>query len=617
MSDISPGTLRRAWHVASEFKLGIIVYLIAILAAALIGSFIPLLFKDLINEAIPRRSVSLLLEFGLVLTLLTVSQTGLGVLSRYLQSVIGEGIIYRLRVRLFEHLQRLSLSFFTHSQTGAVISRVNNDVVSSQQVIGTLGSLVSDAATLVFTLLFMFELSPVVTGISLVVVPILLGLDRLLGKRLAHYARLQMQANAEMTAFEQERFNVSGSLLVALFGNRRRESTTFRHHAGSVRDAGVRFALFGRLYFSTLSLLGGLATVVVYVVGGDEAILHTLSLGALVALAQYVTRLFGPLTDLSSARVNLLQALVSFDRVHEVLDLEPEVAEPAVPVHLEHPRGEIAFAHVSFRYPTATALASLAKDPMRDAAPERSLALEDVDLVIQAGTMVALVGPSGAGKTTVTNLVTRLYDPTEGRILLDGVDLRDLDLAQLRRLIGVVSQDPFLFHDTVRANLRYADPDASDEAVEHAVAASQLLELVERLPEGLDTLVGERGYRLSGGEKQRLAIARVLIKNPQIVILDEATSSLDSTNEALIQEAIATTLRGRTSIVIAHRLSTVLDADKIAVFSGGRLVGEGRHEDLLAIGGVYAELFERQFRTKAPVSELDASAPPSAWNATP
>jgi ATP-binding cassette subfamily B protein len=606
MSDISPGTLRHAWEVASAFKLGLVVYLLAILAAALVGSFIPLLFKDLINEAIPRRSVSLLLELGAVLTLLTVAQTGLGILSRYLQSVIGEGIIYRLRVRLFEHLQRLSLSFFTHSQTGSIISRVNNDVVASQQVIGTLGSLVSDAATLVFTLLFMFELSPVVTGISLLVVPILLGLDRLLGKRLAHYARVQMQANAEMTAFEQERFNVSGSLLVALFGNRQRESAIFRQQAGAVRDAGVRFALFGRLYFSTLSLLGGLATVVVYVVGGHEAILRTLSLGALVALAQYVTRLFGPLTDLSSARVNLLQALVSFDRVYEVLNVEPEVAEPANPVHLANPRGRITFEQVSFRYPTASPLASLAKDPTRDLVPERAWALRRVDLVIEEGTMVALVGPSGAGKTTVTNLVTRLYDPTEGRVLLDGVDLRDLDLGELRRAIGVVSQDPFLFHDTVRANLRYANWDASEEELLAAVAASQLTELIERLPEGLDTLVGERGYRLSGGEKQRLSIARVLIKNPRIVILDEATSSLDSSNEALIQEAIATTLVGRTSIVIAHRLSTVLDAHKIAVLVGGRVVDQGRHDELLARGGVYAELFERQFRTSASTTGIEA-----------
>jgi ATP-binding cassette subfamily B protein len=572
------------------------MYLGAILLAALFGSLTPLLFKDLINNAIPRDSVHLLIIYATILGALTFAQTGVGVLSRYLQSVIGEGIIYRLRLRLFEHMQTLSLSFFTHSQTGSIISRVNNDVVASQQVVGTLGSLVSDVATLVFTLFFMFELSPQVTAIALLVIPVLIALDRLLGKRLTRYARVQMQANAEMTAFEQERFNVSGSLLVSLFGNRRRESEQFRTQAAEVREAGIRFALFGRLYYSALALMGGIGTVAVYAIGGDEAIHHALTLGALVALAQYVTKLFAPLTDLSSARVNLLQALVSFDRVYEVLDLVPEVQNPTQPIYLPKPAGHISFEHVSFRYPSAMPLASLAKNSTATESVNDDYALFDISMTLEQGSMTALVGHSGAGKTTITNLITRLYDPTDGVINFDGVDLRKLDLEELRMLIGVVSQDPFLFHDTVRANLLYANIRATTQELMAAVEASQLRELIDRLPQGLDTLVGERGYRLSGGEKQRMSIARVLLKDPKVVVLDEATSSLDSTNEARIQEALGRTLKGRTSLVIAHRLSTVLDADVIVVLDHGMIAETGSHLTLMAQQGLYAQVFDRQFR---------------------
>ncbi|KJE77639.1 ABC transporter ATP-binding protein [Ferrimicrobium acidiphilum] len=605
VKDIDSRTLGRAWQVTKEFRFGITLYLLAILLAALFGSLTPLLFKDLINNAIPRGSVHLLIIYAVILGVLTLAQTGVGVLSRYLQSVIGEGIIYRLRIRLFEHMQTLSLSFFTHSQTGSIISRVNNDVVASQQVVGTLGSLVSDVATLVFTLFFMFELSPQVTILALLIVPVLIALDRLLGKRLTRYARVQMQANAEMSAFEQERFNVSGSLLVSLFGNRSRESEQFRTQAAEVREAGIRFALFGRLYYSTLALMGGIGTVAVYAIGGDEAIHHVLTLGALVALAQYVTKLFAPLTDLSSARVNLLQALVSFDRVYEVLDLTPEVQNPTQPIHLPKPAGQINFEHVSFKYPSATPLASLAKNPVATEPVNNDYALFDVNMTLEQGTMTALVGQSGAGKTTITNLITRLYDPTDGSISFDGVDLRALDIETLRMLIGVVSQDPFLFHDTVRSNLLYANIHATTQELSAAVEASQLAELIERLPQGLDTLVGERGYRLSGGEKQRMSIARVLLKDPKVVVLDEATSSLDSTNEARIQEAIGRTLKGRTSLVIAHRLSTVLDADMIVVLDHGRVAEVGPHRTLIERRGLYAEVFERQFRTPDTASRSD------------
>ncbi len=593
--EIDRKTLKRAWRVAQEFRLLILVYLSLLLLVALVGSRTPLVLKNVINLAIPRRSVSLLLVYTAEIALLTFGGSAIGILNRYLNSVIGEGIIFRLRTRLFEHLQQLSLSFFTNSQTGAILSRLNSDVVSSQQVVGTLGSVVSDLATLVFTLFFMLQLSVPVTGLALLVVPAILLIDRLLGKRLSRYARAQMQTNAVMAAFEQERFNVSGSLLVSLFGDRAVESTEFSSKAAAVRDAGIRFALFGRLYFTSLSLLGGVGTVAVYAIGGDQAIRGSLSIGALVALAAYITQLFAPLTDLSTARVNLLQALVSFDRVFEVLDVEPDVRAPSDPILLVRPVGAIAFEGVYFRYTSGAPLASLAKEGSAPSAPERDWALEGIDLRIEPGQTVALVGPSGAGKTTITTLMTRLYDPERGRILFDGVDLRLLDLDALRRSIGVVTQDPFLFHDTVRANLLYARPAATESQLQGAIEASQLAEMVDRLPQGIDTVVGERGYRLSGGEKQRLSIARVLIKDPKVVILDEATSSLDATNEALIQMAISETLTARTSVVIAHRLSTILGADTIVVMNHGQVVEVGSHQELLELGGLYAELFHNQF----------------------
>jgi ATP-binding cassette subfamily B protein len=595
VKDLDRQTLKRAWKFTRQFRGKIAFYLVMLLLASLIGSLTPLVLKNIINLAIPHKSVRLLVLYTAEIAVLTFGQSALGVLNRFLGSTIGEGIIYKLRLELFSHMQMLSQNFFTNSQTGAIISRLNSDVVSSQAVVSTMGSVVSDLSSLAFAFFFMFRLSPTVTLLTLLVIPIIFLIDRLLGKRLARVARAQMQANAEMSAYGQERFNVSGALLVALFGNRKLETETFAGKAAEVKNAGVRFALYGRLYFTTLSLLGGIGTVLVYAIGGSEAIHATLSIGALVALASYITQIFSPLTDLSGARVNLLQALVSFDRVFEVLDLEPAVASPENPVPLPTTRGEIHLIGVSFKYPTGAPLASLAKEGAQSAGIEREWALREVTFDVLPGETVALVGPSGAGKTTITTLITRLYDPTEGRITLDGIDLRELDLDQLRSHIGVVTQDPFLFHDTVRNNLRYANIYASDTEIEKAVEASQLTDLISRLPNGLDTLVGERGYRLSGGEKQRLAIARVLIKNPSIVILDEATSSLDATNEALIQLAISEILKDRTSIVIAHRLSTILGADKIVVMDHGRVAEIGNHASLIARHGIYSELFHRQF----------------------
>jgi ATP-binding cassette subfamily B protein len=591
---ISRQTLRRAWSVTREHRGWILVYLITLAISALLGALVPLVVRDLINVAIPRRSLQRLgLDVGAI-AVLTLTQSGLGVASRYVSALTGERIIFDLRRRLVAHLQQLSLGFFTEAQTGSVLSRISSDVTSSQQVVGTVGSVVSDLATLIFTLTFMLALSPLVTGLSLLIVPVFIVVDRLLSSRVTRAAREQMQANAEMNAFTQERFNVSGALLVALFGRRERELEQFAQQAGRVRDAGVRFALTGRLYFTILGLASAIGTIAVYALGGDEVIRGALSLGSLVALGQYVTRLTAPITDLSSARVNLLQALVSFDRIFEVLDLAPAVVEADHPRSLPEVRGAIALEDVWFRYPTNQAAGSLTKDGARRV-PERDWALAGVSLEIAPGSTVALVGPSGAGKTTITLLITRLWDPTRGRVTLDGIDLRELRLEDLRGAIGVVTQDPFLFHDTVRANLLYARPEATEDELFDALARSQLLATIEALPRGLDTLVGERGYRLSGGEKQRLAIARVLLRNPRIVILDEATSSLDAQNEALIQAAITDTLRDRTAIVIAHRLSTVLGADQIAVIEQGRLVEQGTHAELLARQGLYRELFERQF----------------------
>lgn len=603
-SSIDRRTLRRAWSVTKRHRALIIVYLATLAVSALLGALVPLVVRDIINVAILRRSITRLTLDVVIIAALSLAQSALGVGTRYISSVAGERIIFDLRTRLVAHLQKLSLGFFTEAQTGSVLSRISSDVTSSQAVVGTLGSMVSDLATLVFTLAFMVALSPLVTALSLLIVPVFALVDRLLSRRVANAAREQMQANAEMNAFTQERFNVSGALLVALFGRRADELDTFSHHAGRVRDAGVRFALVGRIYFAVLGLASAIGTIAVYALGGDEVIRGALSLGSLVALAQYVTRLTGPITDLSSARVNLLQALVSFDRIFEVLDVEPAVTSPPHPRHLEHVDGNVALEEVWFRYPRNQAVASLIKQGV-PRTEERDWALSGVTLHVEPGHTLALVGPSGAGKTTVTMLVTRMWDPERGRVTLDGVDLRELDLEELRAEIGVVTQDPFLFHDTVRANLRYAKPAATDKELRDALERAQLLTTIDALPDGLDTLVGERGYRLSGGEKQRLAIARVLLRNPRIVILDEATSSLDAQNEALIQSAIGDTLQGRTAIVIAHRLSTILGADTIAVLASGRVVEQGSHAELLAAGGLYAELFERQFLTE----QGEATAP--------
>jgi ATP-binding cassette subfamily B protein len=522
----------------------------------------------------------------------------IGLVNRWFSSRIGEGLIYDLRTALYEHVQRMPIAFFTRTQTGSLLSRLSNDVLGAQQAVGTMATVLSDIFTLVVTLGVMLRLSPSITLLSLTVVPAIIYLDRRLGRRLASLSRTRMKINASMSTTMTERFNVAGALLVKLFGRPKAEASEFADRAGAVRDSGIQLAMAGRIYYGSLALVGGLGTVAVYWLGGRAAINGTITIGALTALAQYVTKLYSPLTDLASARVDLLTALVSFERVFEVLDAPTTIAEAPDAVALDDPQGRIEFDDVWFRYPAPAdiSLASLEAEGTGELPTDPSdWILRGVSFTAEPGRMVALVGPSGAGKTTLTGLLPRLYDVSAGAVRIDGQDVRHLTLASLTDTIGVVSQDPHMFHDTVLANLRYARPEATDQEVIDACRAARIHDVIAGLPDGYDTIVGERGYRLSGGEKQRLAIARVLLKRPAIVVLDEATSHLDSENEAHIQQALGEALEGRTSIVIAHRLSTIQAADEILVVDGGRIVERGTHAGLLKHAGLYAELYETQF----------------------
>ncbi len=597
---ISRESLRRAWSFASKYRAAMAVYIAIIALTAVVGLAPPLVLRAILDSAIPKHSFGLLYMLVILAVVLNLATTGLGVLSRWIGSRIGEGLIFDLRSELFAHLQRLPIAFYTKSQTGAILSRLNSDVLGAQQSVSTASSAVSDVLTLVLTLAVMVKLSLPVTLLALVIIPFLVVIDRTLGKRIAPLARAQMVANAYMSTYATERFNVSGATLVKLFGKPAAEERNYRTQAAKVRDAGIALALGGRLYFGLLGLIGGLGAVSVYLIGGRLAIEGAMSIGTLVALAQYATRLYTPITDLASSRVNLSQALVSFDRVTEVLAVKPSVVDPPEPVSLDSPRGEIEFHQVDFAYPSVDTPFAATDETESTESTERPQILYDVNFRVPAGTMTALVGPSGAGKSTIASLISRLYDPDRGQVRLDGVDIRDLRLSDLASHIGVVSQDPHLFHDSIVANLRYARPEASMEEIAEAARAAQILDTIMALPDGFDTMVGERGYRLSGGERQRVAIARVFLKRPRVVILDEATSHLDAENEAAVQEALHQLLAGRTSIVIAHRLSTILAADQILVVKEGRIVERGTHASLMAEVGTYRELFETQAFVRAP-----------------
>ncbi|HVL90140.1 MAG TPA: ABC transporter ATP-binding protein, partial [Actinomycetota bacterium] len=514
------------------------------------------------------------------------------------------GLIFDLRVRLFDHVQRMPLAFFTRAQTGALISRLNNDVVGAQQAVtGTLGTIVQNTIAVVSILVVMLALEWRLTLLALIVLPAFLIPSKRLGRRLQVITREQMALNAQMNTVMTERFNVSGALVAKLFGRPDEEKTTFSERAGRVRDIGIRTALFMRIFFVLLGLVAAVGTAVVYYVGGRMVLSDTITIGTLAAFAAYVAQLYMPLSQLTNSRVDLMTAFVSFERVFEVLDLPHAIADRPGAVVLPRPAGRIDFDHVSFRYPAGreVGLASLEEGlPAQDEDAIPELVLREMSFTVEPGRTVALVGPSGAGKTTTAMLVARIYDVTDGAVRIDGRDVRDVTLESLHAAIGIVSQDPHLFHDSIGNNLRFARPGASDDEIVAASKAARIHDLIASLPDGYDTVVGERGYRLSGGEKQRLAIARLLLKDPAIVILDEATSHLDSESEVLIQQALEVALEGRTSIVIAHRLSTVVGADEIVCIDGGRIRERGSHAKLLALGGLYSELYETQFaRTEA------------------
>jgi ATP-binding cassette subfamily B protein len=596
---IDRATLRRAWRFAKPYQKMIIVFLATMAGSTLVAIAPPLVFKQLIDKAIPNHDFGLINVLVFVAVGLALGETGLRLGNRYLSSRIGEGLIYDMRVALYDHVQRMPIAFFTRTQTGQLMSRMSNDVIGAQGTVTTLATVTSNVFLLTGTVSAMLFLSWQVTLFALLIVPGIVAVDRILSPKMVGLSRERMQLNGEMGATMTERFNVSGALLVKLFGRREHEVKEFAGKARAVRDTGIGLAMTSRVYYASLTLMGALGTAGVYWVGARSVHPGGLKVGGLVALAAYVARLYSPLTDLAGARVDLLTALVSFERCFEVLDAPHAITESPNAHPIENAHGEVSFQDVWFQYPAGSevSIASLEGEGTVLSDEPSDWVLRGISFVGAPGTMTALVGPSGAGKTTMSMLIPRLYDVTSGAVRIDGNDVRDVTLASLVDTIGVVTQDPHLFHESIASNLRYAKPDATDEELVAASKAARIHDLIESLPAGYDTMVGERGYRMSGGEKQRLAIARVLLKNPPVVILDEATAHLDSETEVLIQQALAEALDGRTSVVIAHRLSTIRAADQILVVDSGRIVERGRHEDLLAKGGLYNELYETQYAT--------------------
>jgi ATP-binding cassette, subfamily B, bacterial len=595
---ITKGTARRMLTFARPYRGILTWFLVLVTVEAVIGIINPLLFGSIVNSlASGHPSKKLVITLALVAAAIAVVDTVLSIGIRYVSASVGEGLIYDMRSQVFEHIQKMPIAFFTRTQTGALISRLNNDVIGAQQAFtDTLSSVVSNLISVTLVLIVMFALSWQITLISLVILPIFVVPAKRVGRRLSTITRESYGINAEMNNTMNERFNVSGALLVKLFGRPEEELGAFTSKAGRVRDIGVTQAMYARFFIAALSLTAALATAVVYGWGGLQVIDGSLKVGTVVALAAYLARLYGPLTALSNVQIDVMTALVSFDRVFEVLDLPPMIVDSPDARPVPTGPATVEFDHVDFRYPSAeeVSLASLESVAVLDTTVS-SQVLFDVSFTVPPGQLVALVGPSGAGKTTISHLLPRLYDAQSGAVRINGLDIRGATLASLAATVGVVTQDAHLFHDTIRGNLLYARPDATEGELASALAGAQIATMVDSLPDGLDTVVGDRGYRLSGGEKQRLAIARLLLKAPEIVVLDEATAHLDSESEAAVQMALATALQGRTSLVIAHRLSTVREADQILVLEQGRIVERGRHEDLLASGGIYAELYRIQF----------------------
>lgn len=629
--------LIRVWSFARPYTRHVLLLLVTILLTTAITLVSPLLMRALIDDAIPNANLRLLNLLALGLIAIPVLNGLVGVWQRDLSAYVGESIIFDLRNAVYGHFQRMSLRFFTQSRTGELMSRLNNDVVGAQQAVSnTLISIISNIVQVVATLAIMLALEWRLTLLGLVIVPFFYLPARRIGRVLRDLRRKSMVLNAEMNATMNETLNVSGALLVKLFGREERELARFRRDSAAVRDLGIRSAVIGRWFFMILGIIGAIGTALVYWVGGRLTIEGAFTVGTIVAFGAYLGQLYGPLMSLTNSPVEFAQSMVSFERVFEVLDIPLEIAEKPDAIRLSSVKGSLTFENVTFDYaelpagqpaglsevvryswggnetmlrrgarPKEVAAGVKESDIQGDRVAEneaevtavgRRVALKNIDFHIDPGQLVALVGPSGAGKTTITYLIPRLYDPTEGRVLIDGQDLRDLTLNSLAENIGMVTQETYLFYDTIRANLLYANPDATQEELVAAAKAANIHDFITSLPDGYDTVVGERGYRLSGGERQRVAIARVILKNPRILVLDEATSHLDSLSEALIQEALLRVMEGRTSLVIAHRLSTILAADNILVMDGGRLVESGTHSELIAHDGLYASLYETQFR---------------------
>ena len=606
---LKPGTVRRIISYARPYKLYLSLFLFATVLDALITVVNPLLLRAIIDKGILGHSEALVIGLAGAVAAVAVFDAFLGFVIRWYSARIGEGLIYDLRTQVFSHVQQQPIAFFTRAQTGSLVSRLNSDVIGAQQAItSTMSSVVSNILTVGAILVTMFYLSWQISLIALVLIPLFLLPARRVGRRLQRLTRESMQLDAAMGSTMTERFNVAGAMLVKLFGRPREESDVFAERAGRVRDIGVVQAMYGQVFFISLSLLAALATAVVYGVGGSLVIRGALQLGTLVALSQLLVRVYGPIAQLSNVQISVMTALVSFNRVFEILDLKPLIAErPDAVVLPAQAAGamasEIEFADVSFRYPTASEVSLASLESIALPAPERPGAaagvLHKVSFRAPSGKLTALVGPSGAGKTTITALAARLYDPNDGVVRIGGYDLRDVTQESLHQVVGVVTQDAHLFHDTIRANLTYARPAATELELIEACEAAQIWDLISGLPDGLDTVVGDRGYRLSGGEKQRVALARLLLKAPSVVVLDEATAHLDSESEVAVQRALKTALAGRTSLVIAHRLSTIREADQILVVDAGRITERGTHEQLLAAGGLYADLYHTQFAGQA------------------
>jgi ATP-binding cassette subfamily B protein len=593
---LKPGTVKRILSYGRSYRRYLIFFLATVVVDAFLIVSTPLLLRKLIDDGVLPKDTGLVTQLALAVGVLAILDAVMNVIGRWFSARIGEGLIYDLRSEVFAHVQKQSIAFFTRTQTGALISRINSDVMGAQQAFtATLSGIVSNVISLTLVTIAMLFLSWQITLFSLALLPLFLLPTKWVGRKIQSLTRESFEVNAQMSSTMTERFNVSGALLVALYGKNSTEKEFFRSRARKVADIGIQLALLNRLFFIALTSVAAIATAFAYGIGGHLAISGSITVGTMIAITALLARLYGPLTALSNIRIDVMTSLVSFERVFEVLDLKPMVESKSGAIELAASKPKVEFKNVNFSYPKADeiSLASLEGIATREVVDSGEI-LKNLSFVVEPGTMTALVGPSGAGKTTISALIPRLYDVTDGSIEINGHDIRAYELESLRRSVGVVMQDAHLFHETIEDNLKYAKPDATLEEMEEACRSAQIWSMISTLPQGLSTMVGERGHRLSGGEKQRLAIARLLLKAPSLVILDEATAHLDSENEDLVQLALKNALKGRTSIVIAHRLSTVMDADQILVIRDGAVAEKGRHEELITSGGIYSDLFSRQ-----------------------